>query len=96
MNGLTFTKHASDRMGEQAIRPSEVRDVLTTGEVIEAYPDDRPFPSRLMLGWVEGRPLHVVAAYRADDDETIVITAYEPDPARWERGFRVRKPRWSA
>ena len=33
----------------------------------------------------------VVAAYNPRDDEQIVITVYEPDPALWLDGFRRRK-----
>ena len=58
---------------------------------VAAYPDDTPYPSRLVLAWRGDKPLHVVAAYNAQDDEQIVITVYEPDPALWEDGFRRRK-----
>ena len=43
-------------------RKSDVRHVLQTGEVIEEYPDDTPFPSYLILGFVGDRPFHVVVA----------------------------------
>jgi hypothetical protein len=33
----------------------------------------------------------VVAAYNAKDDETIVITAYVPDPTQVDAGLGVRK-----
>ena len=55
------------------------------------YPGDTPYPSRLVLGWRGGRPLHVVAAYNATDDETIVVTVYEPLTADWELDFRRKK-----
>ncbi len=61
-------------------------------QVVEDYPDDKPYPSRLLLGWREGRPLHVVVAENAPGNEWIVITVYEPDPARWEADFTRRKP----
>ena len=64
--------------------------VLANGETIDDYPDDMPYPSRLALGWVHGRPLHVVAAYDECADQTIVVTVYEPDPAGWEADFRRR------
>ena len=66
--------------------------MLTTGETIEDYPDDTPFPSRLVLGWVGSRPLHVVAADNPEEENTIVITVYEPEPDQWEVGFRRRRP----
>ena len=68
-----------------------VRHVIARGETIEDYPDDTPYPSRLVLGWDGPRPIHVVVADNADDDENIVITAYEPDPAEWESDFKRRK-----
>ena len=37
------------------------------------------------------RPLHVVVAYNAQDDEAIIITAYEPDAAQWDSTFKRRK-----
>lgn len=57
-----------------------MKHVLPTGEVIESYPNDLPYPSKLMLGWRGNRPLHVVAADNLESGETIVITVYEPDP----------------
>ena len=41
---------------------SDVLQVLDSGEEIEQYPEDTPFPSVLLLARVGGRPLHVVAA----------------------------------
>ena len=45
------------------------------------------------LGTGEGRVLHVVAVDDDSQDETIVITSYEPDPREWESDFRTRKGR---
>lgn len=90
---IGYPVHARRRMFTRGISDEDVRHALETGEVIEEYPDDRPYPSRLVLGYQEGRPLHVVAAITIDADETIVITAYEPDAERWEAGFKERKRR---
>ena len=64
--------------------------MIDTGEIIREYPDDTPFSSRLILGWLEQRPLHVVAA-DDNDNHTIIITAYEPDIAIWESDFKRKK-----
>ena len=37
------------------------------------------------------RPLHEVAAYNEADNETIVVTVYEPDTAAWDANFRRKK-----
>jgi hypothetical protein len=79
-------------MYERGIEPEDVAHVLEAGEVIEDYPDDKPLPSRLVFGRVGSRPLHVVAADDAEAGETLVVTAYEPDPARWSPDFQRRKP----
>ncbi len=65
--------------------------MIEQGQIIERYPNDTPYPSCLLLGFVGGRPLHVVVADNAGDDETIVVTVYEPDPALWRPGFRQRR-----
>ncbi len=61
-------------------------------QVIETYPTDKPFSSRLILGWSGSRPIHVVAADDATTQETFIVTVYQPDPAEWESGFKRRKP----
>ncbi len=88
---VTYRVHAVRRMFERGISEAQVRQVLEGGEEITAYPDDKPYPSRLLLGWQGERPLHVVAAYNAQDDEEIVITVYEPEIALWEDGFKRRR-----
>lgn len=90
-NRLVFRVHAIQRMFERGISVEDVREVLKSGEVIEDYPTDFPYPSRLMLGWRETTPIHVVAAENQGAQETIIVTAYEPDPKQWERDFKRRK-----
>jgi len=91
MRHLTFRIHAIKRMFQRRITEKEVRSVLENGEVIEAYPEDSPYPSRLLFGWVGTKPLHVVAAENSQDEETIVITVYEPNREEWAEGFKRRK-----
>jgi hypothetical protein len=78
-------------MFERRISVDDVRQVLEAGDVIEDYPEDVPYPSRLMLGRVRNRPIHVVAADNQMNQEVIVITAYEPDRTQWQPDFRRRK-----
>ena len=88
---IIFRGHAVRRMFERAVSLDEVHAVLADGETIEEYVDVMTYLSRLVLGWVDGRPLHVVAADNEGDDEIIVVTAYEPDPAAWDEDFLRRK-----
>ena len=86
-----FRVHALQRMFERRITEEDVRHVLETGEAIEEYPDDRPYPSKLLLGWSRERPLHVVVADHAEASTLIVITVYEPNTTLWEEDFRRRR-----
>jgi len=88
---IVFRIHALRRMAQRHISQSEVRYVVETGAVLEEYPEDRPFPSHLILGWVRDRPLHVVAAKDAVSQETVIVTVYEPDTAKWSGDFRTRR-----
>lgn len=78
-------------MSASLIGVEDMRQVLAGGETIREYPDDVPYPSRLVLGWIGGRPIHVVAASNVANDETVVITVYEPDPAIWEVDFKRKR-----
>jgi hypothetical protein len=89
---IIFRTHAIIRMFQRRVDEKDVRTVLETGEIIEAYPDDTPYPSRLMLGWLGSRPLHVVAAENIAANETIVITVYEPEQNKWSHNFKRRIP----
>jgi Domain of unknown function (DUF4258) len=90
-NKLIFRAHALQRMFERSILIEEVREVVERGEIIKGYPDDKPYPSHLILGWSGGRPLHVVAADNSANGEMIIITAYEPDSQQWEADFKRRR-----
>ena len=90
MRKLIFRVHAIQKMFERNISRDDVRHVVENGEIIREYPEDTPFSSRLILGWLQKRPLHIVVA-DDDDDQTIIITAYEPDTAIWESDFKKKK-----
>ena len=65
--------------------------VLRSGEIIENYPEDKPYPSGLFLGWIEGEPLHVVAAFDSLTGRCFVITAYKPDLEYFESDYKARR-----
>ncbi len=89
---LVFTRHARKRILERGVRLDAVFGALEAATVVEDYPDDTPYPSRLVLGWAGGQPLHLVLAGPTAKGDTIVVTLYEPDPELWEPGFVRRKP----
>ena len=89
---IIYQRHAVERMAQRRISEEDVEHVLLTGETVEAYPNDTPYPSELLLGWCGNRPVHVVAATDKTNQRKIVITVYVPDPVKWETNFKRRKP----
>lgn len=90
-----FTDHARREMETEpfgVIRVDEVLRALATGEIVEQYPQDKPYHSCLILGrTAEGRPLHIVCAAVRVERRLIIITVYQPDPTRWDSQFRRRR-----
>jgi len=79
-------------MAQRDISFDDVEAAIAADDMIAEYPDDKPYPSKLLLGKSGRRPIHVVVAENATEDEIIVITVYEPDVPLWETGFRRRRP----
>jgi len=77
-------------MLERSIDGKEISYVLKTGKVIKSYDNDKPYPSKLILGFIESKPVHIVFALNEEDKEIIVITVYEPDPLKWDSKFERR------
>lgn len=74
------------------IRVDDVLQALETGEIIEEYPQDQPYSSSLVFGrTADGRPLHIVCAPVSAEGRLVIITTYQPDPARWDAEFRQRR-----
>lgn len=88
---LVFSGHAVRRMFERGIRECDVRRVVESGQVIAEYPDDRPFPSCLIVGYVNDMPLHVVVAMDSQGDTCHIVTVYIPDPRVWHSEFKRRR-----
>lgn len=85
-----FSKHAVDQTVLREISVKEIRNVMSIGEIIEDYPDDKYGPSCLVFGMTDkNRPVHIQCSYPS---RTIikVITVYEPDPERWI-DFKIRR-----
>ena len=88
---FSFSGHVFKRMAERRFSPEMIKSVIENGTVIKSYPDDTPYPSRLILGFDEQRPVHVVSAYNSENDTEYVITVYEPDTLKWSDDFTERR-----
>ena len=87
---IVITQHSRKRMSERGIVLADVMSAIKSGEIIEQYPDDFPFPSCLILGNTnDSRPIHAVVS--ANEDMIYLITAYFPDAESWEADMKTRK-----
>lgn len=93
---VLYSRHARYEMENEEfgkIRDHEVYEAVASGEIIENYPDDKPYPSMLIFGnTLEKRPIHVVCAYNSEEDMTVVVTVYHPDADLWIDLRRRKRP----
>jgi len=87
---LSITLHAQQQMTARRIEVREVREALQSqkAEVIEDYPEDPRGPSCLIFGKTTHHVLHAHISY---PPEIVVITAYKPNPTRWETDLKTRR-----
>ena len=88
---LSWSRHAVARMQERAFTRADVLEGLREGQVIESYADDAPYPSALVLGFVRGRPVHIVVALDSALPEGHIITVYEPSSDEFGPDWRTRR-----
>lgn len=88
---LLYRIHARQSMFTRSISDERVEHILRHGEVIEDYPHAFPFLAKLLLGWCNGRAIHVVAAEDRSKLLVIVITAYQPTLGKWEPDRKTRR-----
>jgi len=88
---MRFSRHAIERMFQRDISPDIVHNVIENGEVIATYPDDKPYPSDLILGFEIDKPVHVVVANNQQTGECYIVTVYRPDSAVWNHDFKTRR-----
>lgn len=85
--------HADEEAYNDSLTFDEIYAAVRGGEIIEQYPDDKPYPSCLIYGKNKNsEPIHSVWAYNIETKASVLITVYRPDPERWIDGKQRRKP----
>jgi len=87
---IIYSAHVVIQMFKRGISEEDIVQILNTGVIIREYPEDRPYPSFLILGFRDRTPLHIVYAVN-EVGENVIITAYEPDSALWNNDYTIKK-----
>lgn len=89
---VIITVHAQERLRQREIKAKDVKNCIMSGEIIEQYPKDFPFPSCLVFGrTVDEKIIHVVASDEGTGSR--IITAYFPDNDKFDNDLKTRKER---
>ena len=87
---IRWTNHVLIRLLQRNITQSDIEKALLTGEIIEEYEKDYPYPSCLVYGInLNKEVLHIVCG--SNGEELWIITAYYPDNIEWEKDLKTRK-----
>lgn len=78
---ILVSHHARVRMFERNISTDDLITIISSGEIIEEYPDDEPCPSVLIMGFIDAVAYHTVIALCRDHIR--VITVYIPEEDKW-------------
>jgi hypothetical protein len=78
------------RLGQRFIPRETIIRVAGTYEVVEAYPEDKYFPSYLLLGREGDDAFHVLFGADVESQNVRIVTAYYPSPDEWEADLKTQ------
>ena len=90
---VRISEHGYDELAEDGLTAWEVLDGIVDATVVEEYPSYPKGPSVLLLQKDKtGLSIHVVWGIpKGHDKPAVLITAYRPDPERWDESFMKRR-----
>lgn len=90
---VRFSGHGYDELSADGLYARDIIAGVAAAVVVEDYPAFPKGPAVLVLQWDrDGKPIHVVWGIpRGFTSPAVVVTAYRPEPDRWDAGFMKRR-----
>ena len=90
---VRISEHGYDELADDGLTAREVLDGGENGVVVEEYTHYPKGPCVLFLQRDRNdNPIHVVWGIPKDHEKPLVlVTAYRPDPGRWDQSFLRRR-----
>jgi hypothetical protein len=79
------------RLGQRFIARETIMQATDTYEIVDAYPEDKYFPSYLLLGRAGDDAFHVLFGADVEGQNVRIVTAYYPSPEEWEADLKTRR-----
>jgi hypothetical protein len=89
---IQWTYHINMRLKNRFISRHGILESISSYEIIEAYPEDKYFPSYLVYAKHKELAFHILVAADTKGDNVRIITAYHPNPEEWESDLKTRRP----
>lgn len=89
---VRISEHGYEELAADQIRVADILTGLNDALIVEEYPNFPKGKCILLLQYdAAGKPVHVLWGIpKGHDQPAVLVTAYRPDPTRWDPTFMYR------
>lgn len=90
---VKISEHGYDELADDDLTVSEIMNGIKDARIVEEYPDYPKGRCILLLQKdLNGNPVHALWGIpKGQNSPLVLVTAYRPDPKRWNKTFLKRK-----